>query len=170
VTARTQDAWQVDVRHLLASPGEARRVEIDRPIEGLSSELAQVSGPVRMEALLESVVEGILVSGPVSGRMQLRCARCLRPFEEDLRLEVEELFAPDASEDDDDRYPLHDDTADLAPMVRDAVVLALPFSPLCRADCLGLCERCGGDRNLGECTCAEPVDPRWAQLQDIEFD
>jgi uncharacterized protein len=169
VTARTQDAWQIDVSHLLASPGEARRVDIDRPVEGMTSELAEVSGPVRMETLLESVVEGILVSGPISGRMELRCARCLRPFEQDFRLEVEELFAPDASEEDD-RYPLDEDTADLAPMVRDAVVLALPFSPLCRPDCLGLCERCGGDRNLDECSCPEQVDPRWEQLQNIRFD
>jgi uncharacterized protein len=50
-------------------------------------------------------------------------------------------------------------------MVRDAVVLQMPFSPLCKPDCLGLCERCGGDRNLGECTCTDPIDPRWSALE-----
>ena len=167
--ARMQDIWQIDVRHLLAAPGESRRVDIDRPVAGMTSELAEVSTPVRMEALLESVVEGILVSGPISGRMGLRCARCLRSFEQDFRLHVEELFVPGDPEDED-RYPVRDDAVDLAPMVRDAVVLALPFSPLCRQDCLGLCERCGGDRNLNECTCSEQVDPRWEQLQNIRFD
>ena len=56
-------------------------------------------------------------------------------------------------------------------MVRDAVLLSMPFSPLCRPDCLGLCERCGGDRNLGECACG-PVaaDPRWQVLDMIRFD
>jgi uncharacterized protein len=50
-------------------------------------------------------------------------------------------------------------------MVRDAVLLDVPFAPLCRPECLGLCERCGGDRNLGECSCVETVDPRWADLE-----
>jgi uncharacterized protein len=50
-------------------------------------------------------------------------------------------------------------------MVRDAVVLEMPFSPLCRPDCLGLCEVCGGDRNLGECPGHETTDPRWAALE-----
>jgi uncharacterized protein len=165
----TTDGWAVDVRHLLATPGGSRSVRIDRPLEGLASELAEVSDPVRVEALLESVVEGILVSGPVSGRMELRCARCLRGFDQEFGLHVEELFAADASEDDD-RYPLIDDAIDLTPMVRDSVVLSLPFAPLCRPDCLGLCERCGGNRNLGECACAEPVDPRWAPLESVRFD
>jgi uncharacterized protein len=52
-------------------------------------------------------------------------------------------------------------------MVRDAVGLELPFSPLCTPDCLGLCERCGGDRNLGECSCAPQVDHRWAPLEGL---
>jgi uncharacterized protein len=50
-------------------------------------------------------------------------------------------------------------------MVRDAIGLQLPFAPLCRPDCAGLCERCGGDRNLGECSCEEQIDARWAPLQ-----
>ena len=58
---------------------------------------------------------------------------------------------------------------DLEPMIRDAVVLAMPFSPLCRPDCLGLCARCGGDRNLGECSCPPEVDERLAALAMIEF-
>jgi uncharacterized protein len=165
----TTDGWAVDVRHLLATPGGSRGVRIDRPLEGLASELAEVSDPVRVEALLESVVEGILVSGPVFGRMELRCARCLGGFDQEFRLHIEELFAADASEDDD-QYPLLDEVIDLAPMVRDSVVLSLPFAPLCRLDCLGLCERCGGNRNLGECACAEPVDPRWAPLESVRFD
>jgi uncharacterized protein len=169
VSVEVERTWRLDVRRLLASPAESRRVRIERPIEGLAGELAEVSEPVQMDALLENVVEGILVSGPVSGRMDLRCARCLRGFQRELRLDVEELFAPDVSEEDE-QYPIQEETIDLAPMVRDAVVLSLPFSPLCRPDCRGLCERCGGDRNLGECTCSEQVDPRWAPLQGVRFD
>src|ERR671919_489075 len=76
------------------------------------------------------------------------CARCLKPFEEEFRVEVRELFAPGAS-DEADQYPVTEGHIDLEPMVRDAMVLGMPFSPLCRPDCLGLCERCGGGRNPG---------------------
>jgi uncharacterized protein len=45
----------------------------------------------------------------------------------------------------------------------------MPFAPLCRPDCLGLCSRCGGDLNLGECTCRPEADPRWAPLSGLEL-
>jgi uncharacterized protein len=99
----------VDVRHLLADPGASRTVTVEESFEGLATELAHVpeEQPVRMEVLLESVVEGILVSGPLSGRIAYRCARCLRSFDRDFRVEVNELFAPDATEEDE-QYPIRD--------------------------------------------------------------
>ena len=160
----------LDVRDLLGRPGSSREIHLAEPIEGLATELAEVptARPVRADLLLESVVEGILVSGPVRAEAALRCARCLAPFEDMLRVEVTELFAPGADERDE-AYPLGDGTIDLEPMLRDAVVLSLPFSPLCREDCRGLCERCGGDRNLDECTCPAEVDPRWAALNELDL-
>lgn len=162
----------IDVRDLLASPGSSREVHLSQGIPGLSTELAGIppQTPVHIDVLLESVVEGILVSGPLSGTVTYRCARCLKSFTEVLSLEVTELFARDAVDDDDDEYPLVDGTIDLEQMVRDAVLLSMPFSPLCRRDCLGLCERCGGDRNLGECECPPRVDPRWAELESLDLD
>ena len=59
---------------------------------------------------------------------------------------------------------LCDDTLDLAPLVRDALVLELPMAPLCRDDCAGLCPQCGANRNEGQCGCVAPRDPRWANL------
>ena len=68
-------------------------------------------------------------------------------------------------------YQVHDGAIDIEPMVRDAVLLSMPFSPLCKPDCAGLCPRCGGDRNLGECTCGpELADERWSVLNEIRFD
>jgi uncharacterized protein len=159
----------VDVRDLLDRPGASRQVRLFEVIEGLAGELVSVPDRVRIDLRLESVVEGILASGPVSGQMAFRCARCLKPSREPFRLEVAELFAPGAREEDDE-YPVRDETIDLEPMVRDTVILAMPFSPLCRLGCLGLCERCGGDRNLGECSCGPELDPRWAPLAGLELD
>lgn len=165
----------VDVRGLLGKPGSARRVKKEERIEGLEGQLGRVPAedPVRMELLLESVVEGILASGPVSGRMRLSCARCLVEFDQDLRVDVSELFVegePGEDARDEDTYPVREGAIDLEPMIRDAVLLTIPFSPLCRSECRGLCERCGGDRNRGECTCTEATDPRWSALAGLEID
>lgn len=158
----------VDVRELVAKPGSSRELHLSEPIDELQTPVAEADAPVAMDLLLESIVEGILVTGPVSGRMTLRCARCLTEFGESFRVDVAELFAEDI-EEADEGYPLRDGVIDLEPMVRDAVVLSMPFSPLCRTDCQGLCERCGGDRNRGECTCGPQVDPRWSALESFDL-
>jgi len=161
----------LDVRDLLERPGASRLVHLEEPLEGLRTELVEVppSDPVEMDVRLENVLEGILVSGPLSGTMDFRCARCLKDFRESFRVEVAELFAPGVT-DEDDRYPVAEGAIDLEPMVRDAVMLSMPFSPLCRQDCLGLCERCGGDRNLGECSCGPETDPRWDALAYLRLE
>lgn len=159
----------IDVRDLLERPGTSKTIRVDEAIEGLHMELADVpeDTPLAGDLVLESVVEGVYVSGSVAGTMKLRCARCLEEFQQDFDVQVSELYAREPGPEDD--YALAPDlTLDPEPMVRDAVVLSVPFSPLCTPGCLGLCARCGGDRNLGGCTCAEPsADPRWAGLERI---
>lgn len=160
----------IDVRDLLDHPGASKTVHVDEPLEGLHMELADVpeDAPIRGDLLLESVVEGVLVSGSLAGRMSLRCARCLKEFDRDFDLDVSELFVAGPGPEDDEYSYQPEGLLDPEPMVRDAVALSIPFSPLCKPDCRGLCERCGGDRNLGECTCAEPpADPRWAGLEQL---
>jgi uncharacterized protein len=160
----------IDVRDLISSPGASRPVRLEEPIAGLATQLAAVPDDQRIGAdlLLESVSDGIVVSGPVTGVMRLCCARCLRPFDQGFQIEVEELYA-EGAEPADDEYPLEGGRVDLEPMIRDVVVLAMPFAPLCMPDCRGLCARCGGDLNLGECTCPPDVDPRWAPLSGLEL-
>jgi DUF177 domain-containing protein len=160
----------IDVRDLLGQPGASRTARMSESVPGLGTELATVPEDHRIDAelLLESVVEGLLVSGPVTGDMILSCARCLKSFPADFRLDVHELFAPGAVAGDDE-YPVDEGSIDIEPMIRDAVVLSMPFAPLCRPDCLGLCERCGGDRNLGECVCEPEADPRWGPLLAIDL-
>jgi len=69
-----------------------------------------------------------------------------------------------AAASDEELYPIVDETIDLGPLARDAVVLELPMAPLCREDCAGLCVQCGANRNEGDCGCVAPRDPRWANL------
>ena len=160
---------RIDVRDLIGRPGASRRQAISGTVEGLGTELARVpdDAPISGELLLESLAEGILVSGHLRGALALRCARCLTAFEGSFDIEVDELFAVHADEEADE-YPLEPEgELDPEQMVRDAVGVELPFSPLCRHDCLGLCEVCGGDRNLGECPGHRSVDPRFAALSDL---
>jgi uncharacterized protein len=160
----------IDVRDLLGHPGTSRNVRVSESVGGLATEVARVpeDQPVAADLLFESVVEGVLVSGPIEGTMVLVCARCLKPLESSFRVDVQELFAAGATAQDDE-YPLAEGLVDLEPMIRDAVVLAMPFAPLCRPDCLGLCERCGGDRNVGECACPPRIDSRWAALVHLDL-
>ena len=158
----------IDIRDLLESPGSSRTVHVEEPVAGLRTELVDVpeDAPIAGDLRLESVVDGIYVSGSLGGRFQMRCARCLKPFERDFDVEMTELVAREPGPEDD--YALAEDlTLDPEPMVRDAVGLEMPFAPLCRPDCRGLCEICGGDRNLGECPGHERTDPRWAALDSL---
>ena len=159
----------IDVRDLLAHPGASKPHRFESLVEEIGTELAQVRDdvPVEGDLLLEALVEGVLVSGTLRGTLSLRCARCIIEFEQSLAVEVHEMFVPQP-EDDTDDYPLDPDgEIALDQMIRDAIGIELPFSPLCRADCLGLCPVCGGDRNLAECPGHVEVDPRWDALQQL---
>lgn len=122
-----------------------------------------------LELRLESVLEGVLVSGTVRGRAVGECVRCLGGVEQDLVVEVQELFAyPDRDNvEDDDVHELVGDLIDFEPVLRDAVVPALPFQPVCRDDCPGLCSICGAALADDPDHHHEAVDPRWAALSSM---
>lgn len=162
----------VDVRELVGHPGASTRHSMDEPVAGVATELCRVPDDrnVAGDLLMEGVVEGVLVSGVLSCTVVQTCARCLKPSDVGYVFDVRELFGPGAGPGDD-QYPLPaEGFIDLEPMIRDAVVLSMPFSPLCVPECLGLCPRCGGDRSLGECSCpADVADERWTALAGISF-
>jgi len=158
----------IDVRDLLERPGASRTVHLDEAVPDLRTELVEVppEAPVEGDLMLESVIEGIYVHGNVRGTMRMRCARCLKEFDAPFDVALADLVARERTDDED--YVLSpDDTLDPEPLVRDAVVLEMPFSPLHSPECLGLCPICGGDRNLGECPGHDEVDPRWSALEGL---
>jgi len=122
---------------------------------------------------LESVMEGVLVTGVVRGTAVGECVRCLDPVSEEVTVRVQELFvyperaraAEEAGDDEDEQYVLEEDLADVEPAVRDSVVTALPFQPLCRPDCPGLCSECGARLADDPDHHHDVVDPRWSALQ-----
>jgi len=139
--------------------------------EGLGVALIGVppGGGIELDLRLESVMEGVLVSGTARAPLTGECGRCLDAVEDEIVVDVQELFVYDGSDaDDDGTARMEGDLLDLEPVLRDAVVLALPLTPLCTPDCGGLCADCG-DRldDLPPDHAHGAPDPRWAALQDL---
>jgi len=118
-------------------------------------------------------MEGVLVSGTASADLTGECARCLEVLRDDVVVDLQELFAYEGSDTatdsgDDDVSRLEGDLLDLEPLLRDAVVLSLPFQPLCRDDCPGLCIECGARlADDPDHQHDEAIDPRWAALHAL---
>ena len=125
--------------------------------------------PVELDLRLESVVEGVLVSGLATVQLRGECVRCLGEVSEELEIDVQELFVyPESDATDDEASRLEGDLVDLEPLLRDGVVLDLPFQPLCREDCEGLCVECGANLNDDpQHTHDAPLDPRWEKLRGV---
>lgn len=119
---------------------------------------------LELDLRLEAVVEGVLVSGTARAPLSGECGRCLEPVAAEVEAELQELFAYDDAGEETGR--LAGDLIDLEPAVRDAVVLALPLTPLCRAECPGLCPGCGARLdNVEPGHMHVEADPRWAALR-----
>jgi uncharacterized protein len=158
---------EIGVGDMVGHPGTSREVRVRGTVEDLGTEVATVAGEVEAHLLLESVIEGILVSGRLSGTFSFRCARCLEAFERPFAIDVSEMFVEEPAADDDEYRLGPGPDLDPGQMAVDAIGVEVPFAPLCRPDCLGLCEFCGGNRNLGECPGHETADPRWAGLDAL---
>lgn len=169
---RRPGPFLLPVRDIVRRPGEMREHELDIPApekwgEGLVSIAADE--PLEIDVRLESVHEGILVSGTVDTTATGVCGRCLTDIDEPVEVEFQELFAYPGDEAND--FDVQDDHVDLENLVRDAIVLSLPFQPVCQPDCLGLdpdtgeklTERAGDEEQT-------PVDARWAALQQFTPD
>ena len=143
------------------------QVELSAPEkwgEGLVAVEAGTS--IELDLRLEAVHEGILATVEVSTKVHSECVRCLRKMTAALRVDFQELFAYTRTEADE--YEVHGDHVDLEPPLRDSVVLALPFQPVCSPDCPGLDPESGELLAVGE-TAASLVgtDPRWAALAEF---
>lgn len=164
-----------DTRELGRRPGSSRPLVATVPApEGVGIPVLQVpaGSDLELDLVAESVVEGVLVSGTVTGRLVGECARCLDPLEQTVTGDVTTLFTygpPEPGEEGDgDVAALEGDLADLEPALRDALVLDLPLAPLCRDDCAGLCDRCGERRDaLPAHHGHTETDPRWAALAGL---
>jgi uncharacterized protein len=166
----------INISRLGRRPGSMMTVAESVPSPsriGVELVAIEKGAPLDLDLRFESVSEGVLVTGTVSGPTVGECARCLTPITGEVEIDLTELFAyPDsateATTEADEVGHVVDDSVDLEQPIVDAVGLALPFSPLCGPDCQGLCPDCGipmataepGHRH-------EKIDPRWAKLASM---
>ena len=188
-TNAPRGALVFDTRTLGRQAGSARTQQLTVPApDDLRLELARVpvGKDMHLDVRFEAVTEGVLVTGSATAPVVGECARCLTTLESSVTASFRELYLyqpekhnkhdkhdwrerqdENDEQDDEEFYYLSGDLLDLEPVLRDAVVLALPMSPLCREDCPGLCVECGvpladAGPDHGH---VDAADPRWAALK-----
>lgn len=165
----------VNAAELLRQPGTTRDVSTAVPLDAVGVDDPRVHGDVTVDVTATSTLDDIEVAGTLAVEWSDHCARCLRPLADTLRIDVAERYA-EASDDpgrptDPAAFPIEHGQLDLAPMVREEVLLGIPDAPRCRADCPGLCPVCGADLADGPCGCDTAVrDERWAALDQLKDD
>jgi DUF177 domain-containing protein len=168
-------ALLVNAIELLRQPGISQHLEIAVSLAEVEVVDPRLTGDVAVDLRLTSTIDDIVVTGRLTVAWSDSCRRCLRPIDELLVVDVDERYAEPDPEGrrpvDPEAFPIEHGQFDLAPMVREEVLLAVPDGPLCRPDCPGLCPTCGADLAAGPCGCdTEVLDDRWAALSELQLD
>ena len=176
-----RDPLVLDTRALQLQRRPGSMISVERDVlapAGFGVVMARVpvDSTIELDLRLESVMEGVWVSGTADIEVEGECARCLEPVGWGETLEIAQMFEyattdargaviPATDDEDEEVLPvIHDDLIDLTEVLHDAVVLALPLAPLCSADCPGLCPECGILLAEAPDHAHEQIDPRWAAL------
>ncbi len=175
-----RDPFVVDTRELGRRPGAMKELmrTAPAPDDLLIPVIAIAPGTaIELSLRLESVVEGVLVSGTATTTARGECVRCLDGVTLPVVLDLQELYdypdkhdklrAPADEDEESEERQIVDDLIDLEPLIRDLAVLALPLKPLCREDCPGLCSECGARLADDPQHDHEVLDPRWAELSSL---
>lgn len=183
------DSFKLNTYELPRRAGEMKEYELDIVVNdkfGVELVSVPIGEVIEVDARLESVTEGVLLSADVYAVAKGECIRCLDPIEIIVERKIQELYNYEPSNergkkkkrstedlttqdlDVADVLMMDGDILDLETPIRDAIVLSLPTNPLCTEDCLGLCPECGGKwADLPEDHAHEVIDARWASLQGL---
>lgn len=162
--------FSLPVRDILHRSGEMREFEIDvvAPEKWGEGLVAVADGePIVAAVRLEAVHEGILVTTDVRSRYTGVCGRCLADVAAPVEVEIQELFGYPGTEAID--FEVQDDHVDLETLVRDSIVLSLPFQPVCQPDCPGL-DPATGEKLVPGAVPEPPIDERWKALAALQAD
>jgi uncharacterized protein len=169
----SRSSLRVGVAELRRRPGTQRDLDVIALLPGLALTTSRVpdGAELAVSGVLESLSDGVTATGEVRASFTGECRRCLGEVTGELVAPFQEVFEPHPVEGE--TYLLDGDEVDLEQMVRDAVLLALPLAPLCRADCPGpvpdlvpVVVPDEADDELG----LHPIDERWSALDALRFD
>ncbi len=164
--------------------GKAINLVLDRPFldEALSALGVDVDrSSVAVNARLNVAGESIVLRGRVKGKITMPCGACIEPVEISLTAPLNVTFVPEGEEDDEreedsavlDDFEVspHDGQyIEIAQLIRENLILNLPYAPRCREGCRGLCSTCGANRNEVDCGHTEKqVDPRLSALSKLKL-
>jgi uncharacterized protein len=191
--SKTPDSFKLNTYELPRRAGEMKEYQLDIVVkEKFGVDLISVPAGevIEIDARLESVTEGVLLSADVYAVAKGECIRCLDPVEIVVERKIQELYNYEPTNergkkrkksstedlttedlDNEDELMMEGDILDLQTPVRDAIVLSLPSNPLCSQECLGLCPECGGKwAELPEDHAHEVIDARWASLGGLTLE
>ena len=161
--------FEVPVNDLTRRPGQMKELELDIELAipmGQAAATVPVGEIIELNLRLESVHDGILATGEVDSTAMADCSRCLEPLKLAVEVDFQELFAYSLEQEDD--FLVQDEKIDLEQAITDAVVLSLPFKPVCSEDCLGLCCECGVKMAEDpEHVHQAQNDSRWSELESF---
>ncbi|WP_223881432.1 YceD family protein [Nesterenkonia ebinurensis] len=177
-----ENLLHVDVKELKGHPGAQQTLSttVEAPA-GFGTVLVGIAehSELNLDLRAESVHEGVLLTGTASAEVNGQCGRCLDPISYPLTVDVMQLYSwepPEQSstaqsgpeeDDEETRHVTEQLSIDAEPVLRDLMVSALPFQPVCRADCPGLCSQCGFRMEEDPSHAHEQLDPRWATLAGL---
>ncbi len=167
-------------------PSEGLLVQLDIPrslfgdaLEGMDADLAATTGNVRVE-LTKDRDDNVYARGDLKALVTLPCASCLGPALVKIDAPLKMTFVADGEEPEETENPLDDvDVAthdgvevDLAPIIRESIILGIPMQVHCRDNCAGLCTVCGQNKNERDCGHKPPEleDPRFAALKNLKLE
>lgn len=164
---------RIPLHDILHAPQQKLAVQTVLDLTHLCEEVDQLVhvDPVPVAVELWRAGDVYQLQGEGSTDVRLRCSRCLTTFERSVQFPLQETLVErelTEEEEEADVIRIEDRQVDLFPLVESAFILTLPYAPICRDECRGLCPRCGTDRNERECSCdTTTIDPRWSKLQDL---
>ncbi|QQS41572.1 MAG: DUF177 domain-containing protein [Acidobacteriota bacterium] len=145
----------------------------------LETDLARVKDDISAKGAVSSEDHYTVIEAEIVAPLEIDCSRCLERIPSVHEFVFKSAFASAEQLNEEVEVELdlqdlelsfaEDDEIDLRDVIREQIVLNLPARPLCREDCKGLCEVCGGNLNKVSCDCKqEETDPRWAALKNLK--
>lgn len=157
-------AFTIDIERIMSETGASLDVDLEWTGEGIELDRpgTSIAGDIGYKGTISNVGGAYAVTGDIATSIEAHCDRCLGTYRLDVKIPITRVFVGTEEGlggfDRDDVERLEGHVIDLAPHIREELILSLPIRLLCSEGCKGICPQCGNDLNKGECTCGNRID------------